>query len=61
MQQNYAASMWAVLNQFRHKGLPEELNGAKVHHLENMMNLDAVFYTAFDRLDVWFVAMVRRN
>jgi hypothetical protein len=51
--------MWAVLNRFGHEELPDELNGAKVHRLENVMTMAPGVHTIFDQLKVWFVPTVR--
>jgi hypothetical protein len=42
--------MWAVSNRFGHKELPDELNGSKVHRLENVMTMVPGFHTIFDQL-----------
>jgi hypothetical protein len=51
--------MWAVMARFGYTTLPEDLNGPKVHRLENVMTLTGPFHHCFDRLEVWFVATVR--
>ena len=51
--------MWAVMSRFGHEELPAELNGSKVHRLENVMTLVHGFHADFDQLMVWFVATVR--
>ena len=51
--------MWAVMVRFGYKTLPDDLNGPKVHRLENVMTLTGAFHDHFDRLGVWFVATVR--
>ena len=51
--------MWAVMSRFGHEELPAELNGSKVHRLENVMTLVHGFRADFDDLMVWFVATVR--
>jgi hypothetical protein len=40
--------MWAVMEHFGYKELPEELNGAKVHRLENVMTVVPGFHMRFD-------------
>ena len=57
----YAASMWAVMNRFGHDELPDDLNGSKIHRLENVMTVAPDFLTFFDELKVWFVPTVRPN
>jgi len=50
--------MWALMSRFGHEQLPAELNGSKVHRLENVMTLVFGFHANFDQLMVWFVATV---
>ncbi|KAF8900272.1 hypothetical protein CPB84DRAFT_1815431 [Gymnopilus junonius] len=52
----YAATMWAVMHRFGYEELPDELNGSKVHRLENVMTLVPGFHMDFDQLDIWFIA-----
>ena len=51
--------MWAVMQRFGYKSLPEDLSGSKVHRLENVMTLASGIHTQFDQLSIWFVATVR--
>ncbi|KXN80608.1 hypothetical protein AN958_09646 [Leucoagaricus sp. SymC.cos] len=60
-KRNYAATMWAVMRRFGHDELPDDLNGSKVHRLENVMTLVHGFHTRFDQLRVWFVATNEKN
>ncbi|TDL19325.1 hypothetical protein BD410DRAFT_792367 [Rickenella mellea] len=60
-KRNYAATMWAIMTCFGHAELPKELNGPKVHRLENVMTLCHDFHTLFDNLDVWFVPTNEKN
>ena len=53
--------MWAVMERFGQKNLPEELNGSKIHRLENVMTVSLDFHFQFDQLKVWFVPTVRPN
>jgi hypothetical protein len=53
--------MWAVMSRFGHETLPDELNGSKIHRLENVMTLENGFHTLFDQLEIWFVPTVRPN
>ena len=57
---DYAASMWAVMSRFD-LNLPDELNGSKIHRLENVMTLEPAFHIFFDRLKIWFISTVRPN
>jgi len=58
---DYAATMWAVMQRFGYESLPDELNGSKVHRLENVMTLIAALHTEFDQLGIWFVATNEMN
>jgi hypothetical protein len=53
--------MWAVMNRFGHEKLLDELNGLKIHRLENVMTVGHTFHTLFDQLQIWFVPTVRPN
>ena len=54
-----ATTMWTVMQRFGYESLPAELNGPKVHHLQNVMTLTLGAHTQFDQLKIWFVATVR--
>ena len=43
---------------FGYKDLPEKLNGAGIHSLDNVMTLDISFRRLFDDLRLWFEAIV---
>ena len=49
------------MERFGQKNLPEELNGPKIHRLENVMTVACDFQIQFDNLRVWFVPTVRPN
>ncbi|PPQ90223.1 hypothetical protein CVT25_001764 [Psilocybe cyanescens] len=51
-KQQYASTLWAILYCFGYENLFDELNGSKVHCLENVMTLESQFYTLFDRFDI---------
>jgi len=53
--------MWAVMHCFGYEELLDELNGSKVHRLENVMTLVPGFHMDFDRLDIWFIATKEMN
>jgi hypothetical protein len=53
--------MWAVMHRFGHENLPDELNGPKIHRLENVMTLVPQIQSLFDELNIWFVSTVRSN
>ncbi|KAL1943932.1 hypothetical protein VTO73DRAFT_3750 [Trametes versicolor] len=52
-QAAYAASLHAILHRFGGVDSTEELNGAKVHRLENILTLSLDTHTSFDRLQLW--------
>ncbi|KXN80817.1 hypothetical protein AN958_07253 [Leucoagaricus sp. SymC.cos] len=60
-KREYAATMWAVMHCFGYEELPDELNGSKVHRLENVMTLVPGFHRDFDHLNIWFVATKEMN
>lgn len=39
--------------------VPDELNGAKIHRLENVMTMEQGVHGMFDRLALWLEATVR--
>ncbi|KAK7443453.1 hypothetical protein VKT23_015626 [Stygiomarasmius scandens] len=51
---DYGANVWTVLTYFGHPEILEQLNGAKVHSLENVMTLEQTLHGWFDNLQVWF-------
>ncbi|KAF8573903.1 hypothetical protein K439DRAFT_1399426 [Ramaria rubella] len=53
---NYAASAWAVMERMGGVLLPDELNGADVHRLENILTLEGGVHEMFDSLYLWFEA-----
>ncbi|KAF5310811.1 hypothetical protein D9619_008045 [Psilocybe cf. subviscida] len=54
-KRSWAASMWATMSRFGYDSLPEDLNGDKVHRLENVLTLSHVIHGFFDSLEIWFV------
>jgi hypothetical protein len=44
----------AVLERFGYKSLPSELDGEKIHCLQNIMTLDPRIHDFFDTLRLWF-------
>ncbi|KAH9482082.1 hypothetical protein JR316_0004177 [Psilocybe cubensis] len=60
-KREYAASMWAVMTRFGYEKRPEELNGARIHRLENILTLVPNFHGLFDLLQVWFTATEIEN
>ena len=47
-QLHYAARVWAVLDRFGYKKLFHELNGNKIHHLQNVFTLTYDAHILFD-------------
>ncbi|KIM35294.1 hypothetical protein M413DRAFT_32599 [Hebeloma cylindrosporum] len=56
-KRNYEGTMWAVMERFGYDTLPEELNGSKIHRLENVMTLSSDVHQYFDQLSIWFTAI----
>jgi len=52
-QLHYAASVWAVLDRFGYKKPFHELNGDKIHRLENVFTLSYDVHILFDALQLW--------
>jgi hypothetical protein len=51
-------TLWAILKCFGYEDLPERLNGNGIHNLDNVMMLDLGIHDFFDRLEIWFEAVV---
>jgi hypothetical protein len=47
------------MRRFGYENLQDELNGSKIHRLENVMTLSFDFHIEFEQLNVWFVPTVR--
>jgi hypothetical protein len=45
--------VWAVLDRFGYKRLFNELNGNKIHRLENVFTLTYDVHILFDTLQLW--------
>jgi hypothetical protein len=54
LQKKYAGNVWAIVNTFRTIDILVELDGPKIHSLENGFTLDTSLHTAFDNLQLWF-------
>lgn len=50
--------MWTILKGFGYEDLPERLNGVGIHNLDNVMTLDPSIHAWFDKLEIWFEAVV---
>lgn len=57
-QHQHAGSLWTILKCFGFGDLPERLNGYGIHSLDNVMTLDPTIHDWFDRLEIWFEAVV---
>jgi hypothetical protein len=51
-------TLWTILECFGYEDLPERLNGDGIHSLDNIMTLDPIIHDWFDRLEIWFEAVV---
>ncbi|KAI5988537.1 hypothetical protein EDD15DRAFT_2579972 [Pisolithus albus] len=55
-KEDYAATVWGVLERFGHGNLRQHLNGADIHRLDNVMTLEKDVYHDFYRLKIYFTA-----
>ena len=46
------------MKSFGYEDLPEKLNGAGIHSLDNIMTLELNIHSWFDELRLWFEAVV---
>lgn len=46
------------MDRFGYKHIPSELNGAKIHRLQNILTLQTDMHTMFDQLELWFETTV---
>lgn len=53
-----ATDMWTTMRCFGYELLPDELSGANVNRLENVMTLTADMRSMFDSFSIWFVPTV---
>lgn len=53
--------MWAVMDRFGYRQIPFDLNGNKIHCLENVLTLDIGVHALFDELKLWFEATVSNS
>ncbi|RDB30147.1 hypothetical protein Hypma_012344 [Hypsizygus marmoreus] len=49
----YAAPVWAVMRHFGYTKIPAELDGARIHRLENVFTLESGAHGLFDQLHLW--------
>ncbi|KAI6011743.1 hypothetical protein PISMIDRAFT_96183, partial [Pisolithus microcarpus 441] len=52
----YAATVWAVLDCFGCGNLWQDLNGASIHRLDNVMTMEVTVHQLFDTLQIYFTA-----
>ena len=52
------ASAWAIMEQMGTINVINELSGNGIHHLENVMTIEEGIYALFNKLALWFKAMV---
>ncbi|KIM73234.1 hypothetical protein PILCRDRAFT_731746 [Piloderma croceum F 1598] len=52
----YAASVWAVMERFGQVLGVDELNGADIHRMRNVMTMERGLHDLFDSLGIWFEA-----
>ena len=58
LQHEYTASAWAILEQMGAIDVITELNSNGIHCLENVMTMEVGIHALFDKLALWFEAMV---
>ncbi|OBZ66341.1 hypothetical protein A0H81_13681 [Grifola frondosa] len=50
----YAATVWTIMERFGGIRVREELDGVKVHSLENIITMTPYLHERFDALELWF-------
>ncbi|KAF9542159.1 hypothetical protein CPC08DRAFT_716983 [Agrocybe pediades] len=60
-KRDYAATIYAFGHCFGYSDIHDELNGANIHRLENVMTLEHEVHCSFDRLELWLVATGEPN
>lgn len=48
------------MSNFGYTRMVDELNGSKIHRLENLISLESQVHDAFDSLALWLVPTVRK-
>ena len=48
------STVWTVLERFGYTGLQEELEGNKIHRLDNIMTLSTDLHLLMDKMSLWF-------
>ena len=54
LQKTYSGAVWAIINSFGSIDILAELNGDKIHSLENGFTMDVALHDMFDNLELWF-------
>ncbi|KIJ23303.1 hypothetical protein M422DRAFT_276150, partial [Sphaerobolus stellatus SS14] len=54
-KEQYATTVWAVLERFGYRGLSDELNGPKVHRLDKVITMGHDIHQDFYNLRLWFI------
>ncbi|TRM63318.1 hypothetical protein BD626DRAFT_457594 [Schizophyllum amplum] len=57
--QAWATSVLDILESFGHSHLRQELQGALIHRLENVISISSEYLDMFDSLDLWLEHVVR--
>ena len=55
-----SSAMYAVLVSFGYKHCLNELNGANIHRLQNILTLEGNMHRRFDDLELWFEHVVSK-
>ncbi|KAI6156292.1 hypothetical protein EDD17DRAFT_1704602 [Pisolithus thermaeus] len=55
-KENYAATVWAVLDRLGYRNPRQDLDGASIHRLDNVMTMEVSVHDDFDRLKIYFTA-----
>ncbi|KAF4613765.1 hypothetical protein D9613_008150 [Agrocybe pediades] len=58
---DYGADVWEFVDCFGCSDIRDELTGANIHRLENVMTLEPQLYICFTRLKLWLVATGEPN
>jgi len=57
-KKKYAGNVWAIINSFRTIDILTQLDGDKIHSLENGFTMDSSLHDQFDDLRLWFEHIV---
>ncbi len=60
LQRNFVVTAYTMLNRFGCTNIQQELTGANIHRLENVMTLEVNVHYHFDKLLVWLEAVEGR-